>query len=146
MCPMGSGLSARQVRLLQTELMVAALTCRSNAALNLDGKYGSFAKRFGPELKTHADALKVEFKGNATRLDKYVTSIANASSDVSLSDLRYCDKVVSLFDAVLAVSPGGLDNFAAQKADSFAAAHAAGVAGCTGEKTKAKTRTAKKAQ
>ena len=142
MCPIGNGLNARQVRLLQTELMVAALTCRSNPALNLDSKYGNFARRFGPELKTHAEALKAEFKGNSTRLDRYVTSIANASSDVSLADGRYCEKVGALFDAVLAVKPGTLGNFAAQKADSFAAAHAAGVAGCTGEK--AKTRTAKK--
>lgn len=141
-CPIGSGLTARQVRLLQTELMVAALTCRSNAALDLDGKYGSFARKFGPELKQHGDALRAEFKGNHSRLDKYVTGVANASSDVSVSDVRYCDKVVGLFDSVLAVKPGALDDFAAAKAGEFAAAHAAGVAGCTGQKT----RTAKKAQ
>jgi hypothetical protein len=139
-CPIGNGLSARQVRLLQTELMVAALTCRSNAKLDLEGKYGSFARRFSPELKRHADALREEFKGNATRMDKYVTGIANASSDVSLANPTYCDQVVALFDAVLAVKPGTLHAFAAERAPSFAAAQAAGVAGCTGEPTKPKAK------
>lgn len=144
-CPMGSGLTARQVRLLQTELMVAALTCRSNPVLGLDGKYGTFAQRFGPELKVHADALKVEFKGNSARLDKYVTGIANASSDVSLANNNYCDQVGSLFDAVLTVRQGQLHAFAAERAQGFAAAHAAGVAGCSGEPVKPKaTRAAKK--
>jgi hypothetical protein len=144
MCPIGNGLTARQVRLLQTELMVAALTCRSNAKLDLDSKYGTFARRFSPELKRHADALKEEFKGNATRMDKYVTGIANASSDVSLSNAAYCDQVGSLFDAVLSVKPGALHSFAAERAPSFAAAQAAGVAGCTGEPKKTTTKSAKK--
>jgi hypothetical protein len=142
MCPMGNGLSARQVRLLQTELMVAALTCRSSAKLDLDGKYGSFARKFGTDLKRHSDALRDEFKGNAARLDRYVTGIANASSDVSLANPAYCEQVGPLFDAVLAVKPGALHEFAAERAPSFAAAQAAGVAGCTGEPPK--SRTAKK--
>jgi hypothetical protein len=143
-CPMGSGLTARQVRLLQTELMVAALTCRSNSRLELDSKYGVFAQRFGPELKVHADALKAEFKGNSTRLDKYVTGIANASSDVSLANNNYCDQVSSLFDSVLTVRQGQLHAFAAERAQGFAAAQAAGVAGCSGEPTKGKTKAAAK--
>ena len=129
-CPSGNGLTARQVRLLQTELMVGALSCRGNATLGLDGKYGSFAHRFSHELKQHADMLKAEFQGNSVRLDRYVTTVANASSSAGLNDAQYCEHVSPLFDAVLAVKPGELHRFAADRAPEFAAASAAGVAGC----------------
>src|SRR5438128_764767 len=53
-----------------------------------------------------------------------------AASGISLSDATYCERVAPLFDQVLAVKPGELHRFAAERAQGFAAADAAGVAGC----------------
>lgn len=89
--------AALQVRMLQTEMMVAALTC------NYHLEYNTFIETHGSELTRHASTLKAMFRrqhgGSAQRaLDRYVTQLAN---DVSIRSIRtratFCETAMGLF-------------------------------------------------
>jgi hypothetical protein len=53
---------AMHVRLLQTELMVAALQCRNNPAFDFSSKYNSFVMQFSSPLSQNANVLKDHFR------------------------------------------------------------------------------------
>ena len=119
--------SALQTRVLQSELMVAALSC------NQRDNYNTFVRRFGGELTDLGANLKRYFsrahggKGGAPAMNSLVTNLANEASQRAMGYRGdYCNDSASLFTAVLAVPPRELSSFAASR--PFANSH--GIASC----------------
>lgn len=78
-CAARADQTALQVRMLQTELMVGALTCNQRT------DYNAFVNRFQPQLASQGKHLQAFFKqghgAKATReLNDFVTRIANESA------------------------------------------------------------------
>ncbi len=111
-CQREGNLTAYFVRQLQTDLMVASLSCDAK------DQYNAFVTRFNEVLIANGQTLKATFNkrfgSEATdELNDYVTMLANLSSIDSLSaGAKYCVEQKQAFARVLAVSPGGLESFA----------------------------------
>ena len=106
-CPTPAETAAEHVRILQTELMVAALKCRARTDLNLYDKYNTFVRKYTPELVQHGKALTGYFErtygaGYRQKLDKYITTLANSVSISSDKNAKFCDSLSAEADAVLA--------------------------------------------
>ena len=101
--------AAINARLLQTEMMVAALAC------DLRPRYNKAVRSFEKELVAHGKVLRAMFRRNhgasaQRRLDIYITQLANDASARSNYDrLTYCRTAAALFDDVLASKTGGFD-------------------------------------
>ncbi len=101
--------AAINARLLQTEMMVAALAC------DLRPSYNKAIRTFKKELIGHGKVLRKIFRRShgasaQRRLDKYITQLANDASARSNYDRRaYCRTAATLFDDVLASPSGGFD-------------------------------------
>lgn len=98
---------AMHVRLLQTELMVAALQCRNNPAFDFSSKYNNFVMQFSSPLSQNANVLKDHFRKNfganhMTQLDRYMTRIANDAGQRGMH-AGYCQNMAPMFDQVLAL-------------------------------------------
>ncbi len=107
--------TALDVRYLQTELMVAALSCGRPEFHN---HYNVFVAKFGGSLKRHANVMKSYFSREygaqgTTQLDRYVTRLANEASLRSMQQTAFCQDSVSLFERVTALDPASLDGFSA---------------------------------
>ena len=90
-------------RRLQTELMVAALSCGRD---DFRSKYNTFVIRFRPALRSNGRTLKAIFKRTyghrgKRRLDSYVTKLANEASVRSMENAAFCETAGRKFDAVL---------------------------------------------
>ena len=100
-CASSQDLAALEVRVLQTELMVAALTCGQQ------DKYNTFVKTYQSELVKQGRALRALFKrvyGSAhkKRLNGFVTKLANDSSQRSNGARQgYCMLATELFNEAL---------------------------------------------
>jgi hypothetical protein len=97
---------AMAFRHLQTELMVAALSCGRQEYRN---KYNTFVVRYRPALKRNGSILKTIFKRNygqksKRRLDRYVTQLANDVSVRSMERAEFCQVAGQKFNAVLRAS------------------------------------------
>lgn len=84
-CANGAEKESFQVRALQTRLMVAALTCDAR------DRYNAFVVRYRPSLKGHGRNLTGFFHrafgpASLSRLDRYVTDLANQASALSTAD------------------------------------------------------------
>ena len=108
--PKGAGETAAiNARLLQTEMMVAALAC------DLRPRYNEAIRTFEKELIGHGKLLRAMFRRNhgasaQKKLDVYITQLANDASARSNYDrLTYCPTATNLFDDVLASKSGGFD-------------------------------------
>jgi hypothetical protein len=111
-CLRTSDAAAINARMMQTELMVAALTCQRR------GEYNAFVKQFEGELISHGKKLKATFKrmyglAGESQLNRFVTRLANEASLRSLQSTDYCDKASGLFTGTFAIKPGKLAHFAA---------------------------------
>ena len=110
-CAAPDDVQALQVRVLQTELMVAALSCQQQ------DPYNAFVIRFQPTLAVHGKALKSFFKriygGSATaQLDDFVTRLANEASLRGMRDLKnFCGQSLELFKTIEAVDDTALETF-----------------------------------
>lgn len=114
-------------RVLQNELMVAALTCGET------GRYNVFVQKFKSELVTHGKTVKAYFaraygKRGEHELNKFMTRLANAAtmrrSQMSMGE--YCTSAVNLFNSATTVNEEALVTFASQT--SFAGR--AGIESC----------------
>jgi len=110
---------ATLVRQLQTELMVAALTCARDPGSDLSGRYKAFVERFGDELIANADVLRGYFaraygKAQNRRFDSFITALANEASRRAMGVQGYCRDAAPRFEAVLGVGGDGLERFAAE--------------------------------
>jgi hypothetical protein len=118
--------TAFEVRMLQTELMVATLTCRGVNSRDFAGQYAIFVNRHREGLKSHSTVFQGHFKrayGGAgqTQLDRYVTSLANDYSRASMTGTgAFCDQQGDLFDRAATVQPQELQRFASERAQNRA--------------------------
>ena len=97
--------TALNTRVLQTELMVAALSCDEKT------RYNTFVNTYQSLLTSQSQTLQALFKrvhgGQAsTRLNAFITKLANNSSQqVRSRPDDYCVFAVELFDETMASSP-----------------------------------------
>lgn len=120
---------AMNMRALQSELMVAALTCGQQ------GEFNAFARKFEGELVTHGKMLRAVFQRNyggqgEPRLNAFVTRLANEASQRSIADrAEFCPRAAELFNVVLNTPPSALPGLAERQ--SFSASQ--GTPECTSE-------------
>lgn len=107
MCARDSDMPALQTRVLQTDLMVAALTCDERA------RYNAFVGKHRAELVVRGHELKGFFnrtfgpRAQAT-LDSFVTRLANeASLSTVAARTVYCTDAGATFATVLKDTPRG---------------------------------------
>lgn len=107
--------AALDVRYLQTELMVAALSC---GRPDFHTRYNTFVAKFGDSLKRHSNVMKAYFtreygaKGSQ-QMDTYVTRLANEASLRSMQQAAFCQDSVALFERVTAIDSASLEGFSA---------------------------------
>lgn len=107
--------AALDVRYLQTELMVAALSCGRPEYHN---HYNAFVAKFGNSLKRHSNVMKTyftrEYGAQANKqMDTYVTRLANEASLRSMQQVAFCKDSGSLFERVTALDAPSLEGFSA---------------------------------
>jgi hypothetical protein len=109
-CASSSEQSALDARVLQTEFMVAALTC------DQQDHYNAFVVKFNDELTTRGQTLRHLFErsyGSAAtpRLDRFITRLANEASYRSLlQGTTYCTTAALLFDHAMQYEPRELES------------------------------------
>lgn len=103
-CVQGADRTAFEVRALQSQLMVAALTCAR------DEDYNAFVRKFQGELGGAYRSIQGHFRrtaggGHQRALDGYITTLANEQSQDGIRQgSRFCQNVGPLFQAALAQS------------------------------------------
>lgn len=111
-CVKGPDESALQVRTVQTDLMVAALSCSASA------RYNEFVKANQPALMAAHTQLGKFFsakRGGQSALNAFITKLANDSSKRSVGNIAaFCQETGWLYDAILKPERGKLEPFIAQ--------------------------------
>lgn len=101
-CVQSSERTAFEVRALQSQLMVAALTCQQ------DSGYNAFVRKFQGELAGSYRAIQGHFRrtaggGHQRALDGFITTLANEQSQDGIRQgSRFCQNVIPLFQVALA--------------------------------------------
>lgn len=102
-----------QMRLLQNDLMIAALSCRAQA------RYNEFATKFEPDLVKSGRTLTRMFRRDhdgmgEVELNRFITYLANdGSARANRIGPDYCRAATAFFDRVLSLSPADLVEFSA---------------------------------
>ena len=108
--------TAMQVRMLQTELMVAALSCEAK------GQYNAFVRKFSGQLAENGRQLRDHFNKTygskaGTRLDAFVTHLANTASAISIRNSQtFCPNLRAIFRKALDEPDSRLSALAAERA------------------------------
>lgn len=108
-CASDQDLAALNARVLQTELMVAALSCGERQ------RYNDFVTTYQSVLTERGHSLQALFKRvhgaqGVRRMDAFVTKMANDSSQqVREKGAEYCAFAGDLFEEVLAARPADLN-------------------------------------
>lgn len=85
------------LRALQSQLMVAALSCDKY------GEYGQFMNRNASTLRESIGAIRTHYRGNSTAVDNYITNLANTHSQEGIRQgSHFCRDVGALFQEALA--------------------------------------------
>ena len=105
-------MTALRTRVVQTELMVAALTCQQHAL------YNDFVQKFRGQLAAQGNVLVSYFARSygaegTPELDRFVTRLANTVSQDSLHVENYCRVAEIRFQQVLDLTPNQLPQYAA---------------------------------
>lgn len=106
--------TALNTRVLQTELMVAALSCGEK------DRYNAFVNTFKSQLAASGQALRTMFKRvygsrGDYEMNAFVTRLANdASQRNSIGKAGYCASASRLFGETLATSPRDFDRLTAK--------------------------------
>ena len=100
-CVRPSEEAALTARIVQTEMMVAALACGQQA------QYNAFVVKFRDDLVIHGHTLKSLFKrvhgANAERrLGTFVTRLANDASQRSREAVNFCMEAFTFLDQAMA--------------------------------------------
>jgi hypothetical protein len=95
-----------EMRLMQSELMVAALSCSSA------DRYNAFVTRYKAQLteygKTMQDLFKRVHGGNAfSQINAFVTRVANEASLKMAQNSHFCEEASQTFQALLQSGPNG---------------------------------------
>jgi hypothetical protein len=103
------------IRALQTELMVAGLKCSAE-------QWNAFTAKFKSTIKADADQMqrlfnKVYGKGGATKMNAFVTQLANDASERSnrSADEDYCKQENVLFEKILSLTSKDLERFSVHR-------------------------------
>jgi hypothetical protein len=107
-------------RYLQTELMVATLSCGRQ---EYRSKYNTFILRYRPAFRRNGRTLRAIFKrnygnGGKRRLDDYVTRLANEASVRSMERSEFCEVAGRKLDAVLTAGGGATASGLLQRAQN----------------------------
>lgn len=132
--------TAMRVRVMQTELMVAALSCRAVPGRDFTGQYNSFIQRHGEKLVTHGRVLQSYFQHRygeefRKKLDSFITALANDASRRSMNSTTFCDESVALFQEVSSLDRNGLESWSERRA----ATHTVPFESCGAEEKNAKS-------
>lgn len=89
-----------EMRVMQSELMVAALSCSSA------DRYNAFVTRYKNELVDHGKTMQSLFKrvhgGNAfNQINSFVTRMANEASLKMIQNTHFCDETGEMFQVLL---------------------------------------------
>lgn len=105
-CAQPSERTAFELRALQSQLMVAAITCQR------DNDYNAFVRKFQGELGGAYNTIRAHYRRTAgaqgqRALDGYITTLANEQSQDGIRQgSRFCQNITPLFQAALAQSNG----------------------------------------
>jgi hypothetical protein len=119
---------ALESRVLQSELMVAALSC------GYASDYNAFVRKFQPELMLRGQALRDYFarahgRSGEHQMNRFVTVMANEASSRNIADQsQFCAKAGTLFDQLRSLDLRGYDQFLGK----LPLADAHGIAACAG--------------
>ncbi len=110
-------LEASHVRQLQTEFMVAALSCEKHPTVDITGKYNAFVKKYQKELGSNAKDLRGHFSRNygasqSRAFDAYMTTLANDASMHGQKSAAFCEVTDLTIDKVLLLKNADLQPFA----------------------------------
>lgn len=109
-CVKGPLLTAFEMRMLQTELVVGALSCK------LTPRYNEFVTGYRKDLMTAHKALLRHF-GRESRLEDYKSKTANEASQRSLANItEFCLNTSALYDKLLGPEPAKLTEFVKMEA------------------------------
>jgi hypothetical protein len=115
-CKTASDREIFELAALKSEVMVLATSCHE------EERYNAFVQRFKPVLQANEHAFDAYFKrvygkSGQSEHDSYITSLANAQSDVGLQEgSDFCPHTAAIFDEVMAIPSGqDLDHYAAGK-------------------------------
>jgi hypothetical protein len=114
-CALRAEKAALDMRVLQTELVVAALNCKQS------DKYNTFVHKFESKLTDLGAAFRQYFvrvygEAGETRMNELVTRLANAAVIRSWDwGAYYCPTEAQMFDYVLWLKPDQLVSFAASR-------------------------------
>ncbi len=114
-CRSAADADAVHLRSLQSELMVAALSCRAKPL------YNAFAGRFEAVLVDSGVQLRRMFQryhdGNGTRaLNRFITLLGNDASARGIAQgNRLCPLSAALFDEVMTLKPKALAGYSYQR-------------------------------
>jgi len=108
--------NAINTKALQSELMVAALSC------NMQNQYNSFIQRFRSQISSHEELVKSYFsriykKNSDSRLNNFITHLANESSKRSLivSSQQFCKQSSYLFNTLLTMPEQNISQISSEK-------------------------------
>ncbi len=108
-CVKGPDEVALQTRVVQTDLMVAALSCGASA------RYNEFVKANQPVLMAaHTQLTKffTKARGGSRALNAFITKLANDSSRRSIANIAaFCQETGWLYDAMLSPARGDFVTF-----------------------------------
>jgi hypothetical protein len=100
-------LSSFQMRMLQTELVVGALSCK------LTPRYNEFVLGYRPELMG-AHKVLMKYFARESKLEDYKSRTANEASQRSLSNItEFCNYTSALYDKLLGPEKPKLAEFVA---------------------------------
>ncbi len=121
-CYTASETTAVEVRMLQSELMVAALACRdSNPELGMIEQYNDFARLHSARLVRESKILQAHFRraygaAGINRFAAFETALANDASKRSMTSPGYCHDAAAVFREVSTLQRSDLEQFAESRA------------------------------
>lgn len=116
-CADARTISAAQLRIIQTELMVAGLSCRGIEQFSQRAntkRYNDFVTSYRPTLMDDAHKVLARYFRSEPRLNDYLTRLANDASQRSLANIgSFCDQASKIYDEVLAPAKVDLASYSA---------------------------------
>jgi hypothetical protein len=88
-----AALSAYRVRMVQQELAVGVLSCKSaDGSRQYDQQYIGFLAKYNPELSSNAQELKSIVTAKGRNFDVVITEIANRTAQKPTEDPAFCSR------------------------------------------------------
>ena len=87
--------TALHVKMMQSDLMVAALSCRDVPGFDYRGAYNTFMQRNGQAISRQISTLQGYFRATyggqwQNQFDQFVAGIANEASRQSMGNVAFC--------------------------------------------------------